>query len=251
MIRRYAAAAVAATTLVAAWPAQAAAKGVPESVRLCGPSACVRITDPAVRIALADSEGRPAAPAPTFAPYLRLTTRPLLFGLIGHLVPAQGALVLGAGSYRMGPHVLAIVRSRLAAVAPYRPRVGRVWVDGRTASDPGTYAAILRRRPVSPPPAIWHTRSMSIAISADGPWAAWESARYFPAGRLLHVPDGTWVRATPAQAVMIAADGRPARPAGGGSSAFPIAIVLGAGAVLAACAVRLRPRRRLRGSWGA
>src|SRR5205809_7735509 len=33
------------------------------------------------------------------------------------------------------------------------------------------------------------TRSMSIAISADGPWAAWESARYFPAGRLLHVPD--------------------------------------------------------------
>ena len=57
MIRRHAAAALAASTLVAAWPAQAAAKGVPESVRLCGPSACVRIADPAVRLALARTEG--------------------------------------------------------------------------------------------------------------------------------------------------------------------------------------------------
>ena len=248
MIRRYAAAALAASTVVAAWPAQAAAKGVPESVRICGPSACVRIADPAVRRALAHTEGGSIAPAPTLAPYLRLTTRPELFGLTGYLVPAQGVIVLGAGSYRLGPRVWAVVRSRLAAVSPYRPRIGPVWVGGRQASDPAAYAAILRRLPVSPPPAVWRTRSMSIAISVGGPWAGWDSARYFPAGRLLHAPDGTWVRVTPAQAAMIAADGRPARLAAGGRAALPLLIVLGAGAVLTACAVRLRPRRRLRGA---
>ena len=248
MIRRYATAALAASALVAAWPAQAAAKGVPGSVRLCGPSACVRISGPAVRLALAGTERKPVVAAPTLAPYLRLTTRPQLFGLTGYLVPAHGVVVLAAGTYRMGPRVLAIVRSRLAAVAPYRPRVGRVWVAGRAASEPAAYAAILRRPPVSPPSAIWHTPSMSIAISVEGPWAAWDSARYFPAGRLLHVPDGTWVRVTPAQAAMIAADGRPARTAGGGGAALPIAILLAACAVVVACAVRLGPRWRLRGA---
>ena len=247
MIRRYAAAAFVASTLVAAWPAQVAAKGVPGSVRLCGPSACVRIADPAVRRALAHTERGAVSPAPTLAPYLRLTTRPQLFGLSGDLVPAQGVVVLGAGSYRLGPRAFGIVRSRLAAIEPYRPRVGRVWVGRRQASDPAAYAAILRRLPVSPPPGIWHTRSMSIAISVGGPWAAWDSARYFPAARLLHVPDGSWGRVTPDQAAMIAADARSARPAGGGA-AVPIAIVLAACAVPAACAVRLRPRWRLRGA---
>jgi len=248
MTRRYAAAALVASTLVAAWPAQAAAKGVPGSVRLCGPSACVRIADPAVRRALAHTERGAVSPAPTLAPYLRLTTRPQLFGLSGDLVPAQGVVVPGAGSYRLEPRVLRVVRSRLAAIEPYRPRVGRVWVGRRQASGPAAYAAILRRPAVSPPPDIWHRRSMSIAISVGGPWAAWDSARYFPAARLLHVPDGGWVRVTPDQAAMIAADARSARPAGGGGAALPIAIVLAACAAPAACAVRLRPRWRPRGA---
>lgn len=250
MIRRYAAAALAASTLVAAWPAQAAAKGVPDSVRLCGPAACVRIADPAVRLALAHAEGRPPTPAPAFAPYLRLTTRPSLFGLTGYLVPGPGVAVLGSGSYRLGPRARAVVRSRLAGVAPFRPRVGRVWVGGRPASDPAAYAAILRRPAVSPPPSIWHTRSMPIAISVDGatPWASWDSARYFPTARFLHIPDGAWVRVTPAQAAMIAAAAHPSRSSGGSGAGLPVAIVLGACAVLVACAVRLRPRWRLRGA---
>jgi len=248
MTRRYAAAALVASTLVAAWPAQAAAKGVPGSVRLCGPSACVRIADPAVRRALAHTERGAVSPAPTPAPYLRLATRPQRFGLSGDLVPAQGVVVPGAGSYLLGPRVLGVVRSRLAAIEPYRPRVGGVWVGRRQASGPAAYAAILRRPAVSPPPDIWHTWSMSIAISVGGPWAAWDSARHFPAARLLHVPDGGWVRVTPDQAAMIAADARSARPAGGGGAALPIAIVLAACAAPAACAVRLRPRWRPRGA---
>ena len=97
MIRRYAAAALAASALAASWPAPAAAKGVPDSVQLCGPSACVRIADRAVRMALARTEGAPVAPDPALAPYLRLETRPHLFGLTGYLVPARGIVVLGAG----------------------------------------------------------------------------------------------------------------------------------------------------------
>jgi hypothetical protein len=250
MIRRYVAAALAASTLVAAWPAGAAAKGVPDAVRLCGPSTCVRISDGAVRLGLARTEGAPAAPAPTLAPFLRLTTRPHLFGLTGYLVPSQGVVVLGLGTYRLGPRVLAVVRSRRTAVAPYLPRVGRVWIGGRRAAEPSAYAAILRRPGVVPPDAIWRARSMSIAITLDGAtsWAAWDSARYFPAGRLLHVPDGTWVRVTPAQAAMIAADASRSRAAGGGDFARVTAISAGVCAALAACAVRLRPRWRLRGA---
>jgi len=48
LIRRYVAAALPGSTLVAAWPAQAG----PESVRLCGQSACVRIADPAAYAAI-------------------------------------------------------------------------------------------------------------------------------------------------------------------------------------------------------
>jgi hypothetical protein len=250
MTRRYAAAALAASTLVAAWPAQAAAKGVPGSVRLCGPSACVRIADPAVRRALAHTEGGPVAPAPTFAPYLRLTTRPYLYGLTGYLVLSQGAVVLNTGTFRLGPRTLAIVRSRLAAVSAYRPRIGHVWAAGRAAADPSAYAPILRRRSVPPPAAIWRSHSMPIAIAVDGatPWDGWNSVRYFPASRWLNGPDGTWVRVTPAEAAMIAADGHPFRRAHRGGVALPIAIALAVCAVLAACAVRLRPRWRLRGA---
>jgi hypothetical protein len=247
MIRRYAAIAIAASTLVGAWPTTATAKGVPTSVVVCGPLACVHISDRAVRLAVARTEGGPGAPAPTLAPYLRLTTRPYLYGLRGYLVASQGVVVLGSGTYRLGGRALGLARARTAAVAPYRPRVTRVWVGGRSAADPSAYTAILRRPSVTPPSAIWRARSTPIAMTlADpSPWSAWESARYYPAGRLLHVPDGGWVRVTPAQATMIAADTGRVRSSGGPGAALPIAIALGACA-LAAAAVRRRPRWRLR-----
>ncbi len=102
-----------------------------------------------------------------------------------------------------------------------------------------------------PPDSVWRHRSLPVGIVVDGatPWAAWDSARYFPAVRLLHVPDGTWVRVTVAQAAMIAADVDPPEPAGGADVAVPIAIALGgACAALAAGAARRRPRWRPRGA---
>jgi hypothetical protein len=252
MIRRYAAAALAASTLFAAWPAQAAAKGVPTSVRLCGPAACVRISDRAVRLALAGTEADAGGPAPSLAPYLRLTVRPHMFGPAGYLVPSQGVVVLGSGAYRLDPPVLDLVRSRLATIAPYRPRIGRVWVGGGPVSGPSAYAALLRRPSVTPPESVWAHGSLPVGIVVEGstPWAAWGSARYFPAMRLLHVPDGAWVRVTASQAAMIAAAVHPSRPAGGPDHvAVPIAIALGGVcAALAAGAARHRPRWRPRGA---
>jgi hypothetical protein len=247
MIRRYAVIAIAASTLVGAPPATAIAKGVPASVVLCGPSACVHISDPALRLAVARTEGGPGAPAPTRAPYFRLATRPYLYGLSGYLVPSQDVVVVGAGTFRIGARALGLARARLAPVAPYRPRLTRVWVGRRAAPDPSAYAEILGRPPVTPPSAIWRSRSMPIGMTfADpSPWSAWESARYYPSARLLHVPDGAWVRVTPAQAAIIAADARPTASSGGRGSALPIAIALAACA-LAAVAVGRRPRRRLR-----
>lgn len=250
MIRRYAAGALVASTLVAAWPAGAAAKGVPRSIGLCGPSACAHVSDRALRLAVAHTEGRPLGPPPRLAPYLRLTTRPSLFGSTGYLVPSQGVLVLGSGTYRIGPRALALARSRAAAIAPYSPRIARVWVGGRSAADPFAYAAILRRPLITPPAAIWRARSMPIgfAFADPGPWSDWESARYFPAARLLHVPDGAWVRVSPAQAAKIAVDAQPAQPSGGRGLAAPIAIALAAGAALLIAAARRRPGWRLRGA---
>ncbi len=246
MIRRYAAAVLAASTLVAAWPAGAAAKAVPVSVGLCGPSACIHISNRAVRVAVARTEARAVVPAPALAPYFRLTTRPYLFGLTGYLVPSQAVAVLGSGTHRLGERVLRLARSRLAAVAPYRPRVIRVSVGGRPAADPPAYAAILRRPSVTPPDAIWHNRwtPIGITLAAAGPWADWDSARYYPHRRLVHVPDGAWLRVTPAEAAMLASDAGPARSPGGSGLAAPVALALGACAALVLAAVRRRPRPR-------
>lgn len=248
MIRRYAAAVLAASTLVAAWPAEAAAKAVPMSVALCGPSACVHISDRAVRLALARTEGRAVVPAPAPAPYFRLTTRPYLFGLTGYLVPSRAIVMLGSNSYRLGGHVLRVARSRLAAVAPYRPRVIRVWVGGRPATDPTAYAALLRRPSATPPDAIWRDRwtPIGITLAPAGPWADWDSARYYSHRRLVHIPDGAWLRVTPAQAAMLAADAGPARSPGRSRVALLGVLVLAACAVLALAVVRRRPRPRPR-----
>ena len=86
---------------------------------------------------------------------------------------------------------------------------------------------------------------IGMALVDAGPWAGWDSARYFPARRLLHVPDGAWVRVTPAEAAMIGADARPTRSAGGRSAALPMAVALG-GCAAVAIAARRRLRWRLR-----
>ena len=98
------------------------------------------------------------------------------------------------------------------------------------------------------PASVWNHHMVQIAITLAGrtPWNGWGSALYFPKLRLLHVPDGAWVRITAAEARMIAGDRRSPRAAGGGvgAAAIGIAAAMVLAALTAVVAVRRRPRRR-------
>jgi hypothetical protein len=241
-------AAALAVAALAAWPGQAAAKGVVTSVKLCGPSACVTITDRAVGVAFEHALGREGGFAPRLAPYVRLTVRPAFFDLRGYLVPGQGIIQFNGTAHQLGPRTASLLRARLAGIAPYRARITRVWIGKRAAPHPGAFAALLGRPGVAMPASVWNHHPVLIAITLAGrtPWNGWGSALYFPQLRLLHVPDGAWVRITAAEARMIAGDRRPPRAGGGGIGEITVGI--GAAMVLAALAavvaVRRRPRRR-------
>jgi hypothetical protein len=235
-----------AIAALACWPAEAAAKGVPTSVSLCGPAACVTLRSDTVRMALERSTERGGAASPRLAPFVRLTTRPAIFDLRGFLIPGQGIVVMNGSAHQLGPRAAGLIRARLAAIAPYRPRITGVWVAGHAAVHPGAYASMLRRPGVAMPASVWNHHSVLIAIALAGqtPWSDWGSALYFPALRLLHVPDGAWVHVTAAQASVIAAGRRPSRPAPGSIGTAAIALTAAMAAVaLAIVAVTQRRRR--------
>lgn len=247
MIHRRTATAAIAVAVLAVWPGQAAAKGVVTSVKLCGPSACVTITDRAVGVAFVHALGREGGFSPRLAPYVRLTTRPAFFDMQGYLIPGQGIVEINGTAHQLGPRTAGLLRARLAGIAPYRPRITKVWVGGRAAPHPGAFAALLGRPGVAMPASVWNHHMVQIAITLAGrtPWNGWGSALYFPQLRLLHVPDGAWVRITAADARMIAGDRPAPRPDGGGSGAVTmgIATAMVLAALAALVAVRRRPRR--------
>jgi hypothetical protein len=245
VIRRRLAPALAIAVL-AAWPGQAAAKGVVTSVKLCGPSGCVTIRDRAVRVALEHAIERGADASPRLAPFVRLTTRPAMFDLRGYLIPDQGIIEINATAHQLGARTSSLLRARLPGVASYRPRITGVWLAGRAVAHPRAYAALLRRPGIAMPASVWnhHLVLIAIALAGQTPWNGWGSALYFPDLRVLHVPDGAWVRVTAAEARMIAADRRQSPPAGGrAAAAWVAAFALITVAGLAA-AVATRRRRR-------
>jgi hypothetical protein len=99
---------------------------------------------------------------------------------------------------------------------------------------------------VHPPASVWNHRDVLIAINLAGqtPWMGWGSAEYFPSERLLHVPDGVWVRVSAAQSAMIAADLHRAPRASGGSRTG--VAVAGAVALLGAAVAGVFLHRRRR-----
>jgi hypothetical protein len=233
-------AALAAAALLS-FPGQAAAKGVFTSVRVCGPSACVRITDRPDRVAISRALGRSGPVFPRLGPYLRVTTRPALWDGRGYLVPGQGIVELAGIDHRLGPRAAASIRRRVARVAPYRPRVAGVWVRGRPVSRPRELVAALRSVPIAEPATVWSSHSVLVAVVVAGatPWSGWGSALYFPALRVLHSPDGDWVRLTAPQARALAPVATGSRH-GGGARVALAAVVLAGAALLAAGALALR-----------
>ena len=154
---------------------------------------------------------------------------------------------------RVGLHHAARLGAALRDLQPIPPRIVRVTVGGHRAAHPLAYTPLLFGQPVFPPADVWNHRDVLIGIDLAGetPWTYWGSAEYIPSLRLLHIPDGVWVRAAPAQAAMIASDlhpgGRVARS--GGTSAATVAAVIAIVVAIAAVlvmALRRRPWRRAR-----
>lgn len=221
-----------AGALLAVSPGAAAAKGVFTAVRVCGPTACVSIADRVDRVAISRALERSGPAFPRLGPYLRLTTRPALWDDRGYLIPGQGIVQLAGVDHRLGARAAASLRRRVAALAPYRPRVASVWLRGRRLRLSGRIASALRSQPIRQPAAVWSSRSVLVAVVVAGttPWSGWGSALYFPALRVLHSPDGAWVRLTSGQARALT----PVAAPGPAARGVPLAPIVLAGAALLA-----------------
>ncbi len=241
--------------LLALWPAApAAAKSVEvRAARACGATGCVPLPAAMVAQMLGRFEGGDTGnPGMRLGPFYRLHIRPQSGSSLLFYVPVSRMIVVNGQTLRVGPRHAARLGAVLRDVQPIPPRIESVTVGAHAAAHPQAYTPLLYGRPVSAPASVWNHRDVLIAIDIAGetPWSYWGAAEYFPSARLLHVPDGVWVRASAGQAAMLASDLHPGRRAarGGGTSTATVAAVgavaVAIGAVLAV-ALR-RPRRRAR-----
>jgi hypothetical protein len=252
-IRRIGALALAALAL---WPAApAAAKFVPvRSARACGLTGCVPLPAHMVSQMLGRFEGGSTGnPGMRLGPFYRLHIRPQSGPSLLFYVAASRMVVVNGQTLRVGPGHAARLGALLRDLQPIPPRIRSVTVGDHPAAHPLAYTPLLYGRPVYPPASVWNHRDVLIAIdlAAETPWMGWGSAEYFPSARLLHVPDGVWVRVSAGQAAMIASDLHPGRRAArsGGTSAATVAAAVTAAvaiAALLAAALRRRPWRRAR-----
>ncbi len=248
--------AILSLALLALWPAApAAAKSIPvRSARACGLTDCVRLPARMVSQMLGRFEGgNTGDPGMRLGPFYRLHIRPQSGQSLLFYVPVSRMMVVNGQTLRVGHRHAARLGALLRELQPIPPRIESVTVGTHPAAHPLAYTPLLYGRPVYPPASVWDHRDVLIAIDLAGgtPWSYWGSAEYFPSARLLHVPDGVWVRVSAAQAAMIASalhpGGRVARS--GGTSAATVAVVSAVAVAIAAMlavALRKRPRRRAR-----
>ena len=250
-MHRVRAAALAIAVLAALPVAPAAAKGVHlRSVRACGLTGCVRLTDRRVLRAVERAVAGPGHGDARFGPYYRLSLRPSRNEpRLDFYLPLVRRIQLNGESVAVGPAAAARLRAELGSQQPIPPRITGVTVGGRRAADPQAYTTLLYGTPVHPRVGVWARPDVQIWISFAGqtPWVDWGAAEYVPSVRLLHVPDGTWVHVGPGQAALIASDLHGRRPAtgGGGTAWTPVVAVLSALAAVL-LVLRLRPWRRER-----
>jgi hypothetical protein len=243
--RRIGALALAALVL---WPAApVAAKLVPvRTARACGVTACVPLPPRMVSRDLSRFEGGYTGnPGLRLGPFYRLHIRPQPEPSFLFYVPVSHMLVVNGQTLQLGHRGAARLGALLRALQPFPPRIVSVTVGAHRVARPLAYTPLLFGRQVHPPASVWNHRDVLLAIDLAGetPWTGWGSAEYFPSERLLHVPDGVWVRVSDAQAAMIAADLHPPRASGRSGTGFAIVAAV---ALLAAAAVGLALRRRRR-----
>jgi hypothetical protein len=246
-----AALAAVAVALLTATPALA--KEAPlRSVRACGLTGCVRLTDPHVLRAVERAVRGPGLGDARFGPYYRLSLRPSRNRpQLDVYLPLSRQIQLNGESIAVGPGVAARLRAELGTIQPIAPRLAGVTVGGRRAEASQVYLTMLYGPRAHPPASVWKRPDVLIDLTFAGdgtPWADWGAAEYFPSARLLHVPDGRWVRVGAGQAATIAADvrGHRQRTAAGGAGWRPVAAVLAGLALAGLVALRLPPRGRQR-----
>jgi hypothetical protein len=248
--------AIVSLALLAVWPAApAAAKSIPvHSARACGLTGCVPLPARMVSQMLGRFEGgNTGDPGMRFGPFYRLHIRPQSGPSLLFYVAGSHVIVVNGQTLRVGHRHAARLGALLRELQPIPPRIERVTVGTHPAAHPLAYTPLLYGRPVYPPASVWdhHDVLIGIDLAGETPWSYWGGAEYFPSARLLHVPDGVWVRVGPAQAAMIASDlhpgGRVAR--GGGTSTATVAVAIAVAVVIGgmlAVVLRRRPWRRAR-----
>jgi hypothetical protein len=190
--------------------------------------------------------GNTGNPSLHLGPFYRLHIRPQPGPAFLFYVPVGRMLVVNGQTLQLGHRGAARLGALLRGLQPSPPRIVSVTVGVHRARHPLAYTPLLYGRQVHPPASVWNHHDVLIAIDLAGetPWTGWGGAEYFPSDRLLHVPDGVWVRVSDAQAAMIAADLHPsARASGGSAIGFAVA---GVAAVLAAAAAGFALHRRRR-----
>src|SRR2546430_17110031 len=168
MTCRLAGAAAALAAALVASPPEAAAKGPVAAAWACGPAACVPITGRPARRAIGRALETADGPVAPVQPFYRIRTRPALAGGEMFLLPRSGLLQAVHAGLRLGPRTAAVLRVKLAAIAPFRPRVTQVWARARRAAHPGVYLRILREAAVRPPADVWSMPMVPVAIELPG-----------------------------------------------------------------------------------
>jgi hypothetical protein len=245
-------AAIVSLALLLLWPAAPASAKFfhVRSVSACGPTGCAPLSAAMMSHVLGSLERRGVVGDEQLGPYYRLHIRPGYSPMFLFYLPSTRTIDLNGQAYRVTPRIAARIRAQLGVHQPYPPRVSSVWVGTHRAAHPQRYVPLLFARPVSAPASVWNHRDVLVGIDLAGetPWSGWGAAEYFPVDRLLHVPDGVWVRVSDAQAAMIARDLHPGRRSDTGGGAPVMAAGAAAAGLVAVGLLALAVRRRREGA---
>lgn len=251
MMKRTAAALIVLGVLVLA--DSVAAKG-PFAVRICGSSGCTTVKQEldgrdlgTVLLVAADSPLKaPTVGEPAPAAYYSLQLEGWPRSTEFYYVPSVRTLGAAPYWYQMFGGFVRRMETLTAGLRPWpAPRLTRVLVDGRRASDPAAYAALLGPLPDAPVPTEMG-RSVRITLSAAhaGPWTDVPMS-YFPAAGTLY-RDSEWLRMPERLQTVVERDAGLAPPPATSSGSRPLAWIVGGGltALVLALAVGLTLRAR-------
>lgn len=171
------------------------------SLKVCGTAGCKEVTDPALlraAIGLAEIQGEPVTiRSPLPAPFYRLEF--MVKGdegstpsFLQHYVPSRGAVTWRVGESAWGwiraGERRALYDEATSGVEPFsKPTITRVTIDGKPATDPGSYTRLFRlSRPTSDYPDDSDWIRIEFGSKTPSPWTTHASTiEYSPSEDIL------------------------------------------------------------------